>query len=71
MNPGQFQYDIMTLPKRNAVIIKNRGVRRYKFVPIETAYNVRVGPVWGVAGLVGVVSGPVGAAAPVGPAVLN
>ena len=44
-------------------------VRRYKLVLIETAYNVRVGPVWGVAGLVGAAVGPVGAAAPVGPAV--
>eukprot|EP01046_Picozoa_sp_COSAG06_P005845 COSAG06_NODE_264_length_18850_cov_2499.951848_21_plen_51_part_01 len=33
------------------------------------AYNVRVNPVWGVAGLVGVVAGLVGADAPVGPAV--
>eukprot|EP01046_Picozoa_sp_COSAG06_P025182 COSAG06_NODE_2101_length_7596_cov_8.223956_10_plen_80_part_00 len=46
-----------------------RGVRRYKLVLIEMAYNVRVNPAWGVAGLVGAVAGPVGAAAPVGPAV--
>jgi hypothetical protein len=32
-----------------------RGVRRYKLVLIETAYNVRVGPVCGAAGLVGAV----------------
>ena len=47
----------------------NRGVRRYKLVLIETPHNVRVNPAWGVAGLVGAVAGPVGAAAPVGPAV--
>ena len=46
-----------------------RGVRRYKLVLIETAYNARVNPVWGASGLVGAVAGPVGAAAPVGPAV--
>ena len=48
---------------------KATGVRRYKLVLIETAYNARMNPVWGASGLVGAVAGPVGAAAPVGPAV--
>ena len=34
-----------------------RGVRRYKLVLIETAYNARVNPVWGASGLDGAVAG--------------
>eukprot|EP01046_Picozoa_sp_COSAG06_P062870 COSAG06_NODE_14355_length_1163_cov_5.219925_2_plen_110_part_01 len=39
------------------------------YLLFKTAYNARMNPVWGASGLVGAVAGPVGAAAPVGPAV--